>query len=133
MEPEYESLANGLRPCVYCLVYKGKVMYVGQSSQPLSRFYQHVKTKKMMKTPFGPRVVKAIPFDDMWVKPCMAWEIDAEEIRLIHKYRPKFNVKHNEDDVDVEKIDFKALVQSLAPDKFDRVHPYVVGKINRRI
>ena len=131
MEPEFESIGNATKPCVYCLVYKGKVMYVGQSAKPFARFHQHTITKKSMMTPFGPRVVKKIPFDDVWIRPCMSCDMDALEVRLIQKYRPQFNIKHNEDLV--EKVDFKELIRSLVPAKASvTVHP-TIGHINRRI
>lgn len=129
MEPGYESFAELLRVCVYCLVYKGKVMYVGQSKQPLIRFYTHLKTKKSMVTPFGTRKVTTIPFDDIWMKQLFSVDADAEEKRLIQKYLPKYNIRDKrEATID---IDMKALVKSLIPSS-NGVHP-TQPRIERRL
>ena len=65
IESEFYSVGELLRSAVYMLVYKGKVMYIGQSTQPLIRLYAHMKTKKAQRTTFGTRIIRTIPFDDI--------------------------------------------------------------------
>lgn len=130
MEIGYESVGIGLKASVYLLVYKGQVMYVGQSAKPLARFYSHLHTKKAIKTVFGNRMGYKIPFDDIWIKNCFTIDLDAEEKRLIQKYRPKYNIEHNDDPK--TRIDFKELVRSMVPQINIHCHP-TIGHIERRI
>jgi hypothetical protein len=129
VEVGFHSLGVALRSAVYMLVYKGKVMYVGQSTQPLVRVYSHIRSKKMKQTTFGPRMLRTIPFDDIWLRPCAVSELNEVEKGLILKYRPQFNTKHN--DGPQVRIDLKELVRTLAPTR-GKFHP-TIGHIERRI
>ena len=117
MELGFESIGVGLSAGIYMLVYKGRVMYIGQSKIMLTRVHQHRHTKKSQMTPFGPKLLSKIPFDDVWVKRCHLSQADELEKDLIEKYKPIHNIKHNPRTEIYESFDIKALVRSLVPIK----------------
>jgi excinuclease UvrABC nuclease subunit len=99
-----------LQPAVYALLYKGVVFYIGKTKSPALRISQHKYNKKMMPTAFKSVLGKGFPIDEVWLRPCSATELDVIEVEMIKKYRPKYNIKHNED----ELIDPERLLEFMA-------------------
>jgi hypothetical protein len=83
-----------LRPCVYLLLWKESVVYVGQSRKPLSRLYTHASVARGAKAAW--QVSRAIRFDGIRIVPTAADQLMEVEARLIAEYRPKHNVQHND-------------------------------------
>jgi|SRR5271154_451708 len=116
---------------VYALVYRGTVVYVGKSKEPLSRIYSHKNAWKRYRKGLRPSLnsnAKAIHFDDVWLLNCAVDDMDRIEKELIGTYAPKYNVHHNRGK---ETFDIKALVATLVPTKTG-AHP-TIGLIKRRI
>src|SRR5262245_63824738 len=82
-----------LRPCVYLLLWKESVVYVGQSRKPLSRLYTHASAARGAKGPAWLRN-RAVKFDGLRIVPCVAEDLSAVEQRLIDEYRPRHNTRH---------------------------------------
>jgi len=85
-----------LRPCVYMLLQAGKVVYVGQSKRPLSRLYSHVSaSSRRGKGRTLPKWLAkhAMVFDDVKVVPCDVEVLTDLETELIHKHRPRYNIR----------------------------------------
>ena len=83
-----------LRPCVYLLLWKESVVYVGQSRKVLSRLYTHAYAARGGKGPAWLKA-KAFRFDGIRIVPTAAEELMEVEARLIAEYRPRYNVQHN--------------------------------------
>jgi len=86
-----------LRPCVYLLIWRGEVVYVGQSRKPLSRLYTHVSAMRgAARGRSQPSWLssKAVRFDDLRVRPCASAELNDLERSLIEQYKPKHNKVH---------------------------------------
>lgn len=96
---------------VYALVQGEEVVYVGKSKAPLMRIYSHANAQgklgpwragyKHRKTGFR--------FDGIWFRPCMLRELDALEVEMIQKYRPRHNVK------DKPTVSLEELLTGLVP------------------
>lgn len=84
-----------LRPCVYLLLWKESVVYVGQSRKPLSRLYTHAYAMRGGK---GPKwlLAKAFRFDGVRIVPTEPDQLLEVERRLIVEYRPRYNIQHND-------------------------------------
>lgn len=85
---------------IYLLLYKGVVVYVGQSRQVYTRVYQHLMARgKLRKTVYTknpkPKLKVGFAFDQVLVRACTISELDDMEKELIRKYRPKHNIQHN--------------------------------------
>src|ERR1700722_2637246 len=84
---------------VYCLLRKGKVVYVGQSESVYRRLAEHhfarirKKRKGFMET-ISPNDIRArkIEFDQAMVKWCSVMQLDSIEQELIRQFRPEHNV-----------------------------------------
>lgn len=83
-----------LRSGVYLLCAKGTVMYVGKAKQLCTRIYTHRQAwaRKRRGLENAPWLrAKAIPFDQVLIRPCAEKEMDALERALIAEYRPRYN------------------------------------------
>jgi hypothetical protein len=86
-----------LNCAVYALVKNGVVVYVGQSKSVASRLASHCRTRRQrapkMSGMFNNKTLLGIPFDEIWVRPCMLSEMDKIEMAMIAKHQPRFNTK----------------------------------------
>ena len=94
---EFANVSAVLRCGVYALVLKGQVVYVGKSKNMLTRVYTHRNLwstrRSKHKLNFIP--TKGILYDEVHVRPCSLEDIDDLEQAMIAKYKPRYNVKHN--------------------------------------
>ena len=83
---------------VYCLIEKNKIVYIGQTTNVVSRIKQHIKegTKDFDSW----NVVKKVPYG------VTADELLDYEKYYIKLFNPKYNKQHNKD---AKKKDFKVL------------------------
>jgi excinuclease UvrABC nuclease subunit len=127
-EDGFVEVSQLLTVAVYALVSRGKVVYIGQSTQPLVRLFQHrLKAGERVCQQKAGKRIERFPFDQIYIMSCTLAEVNQVERRLIAKHQPKYNILHR-----YEKIDFKSLVMSLAPVVDKSVHP-TIGKMERRI
>lgn len=94
-EPAFD-VSTMLHPAVYLLLWRGVVVYVGQSRKPLARLGAH-------KTAWDNRVrgrrmpewleKKAIKFDAVKLVPTSADNLRLLEKKLILEFAPKHNVR----------------------------------------
>ena len=92
-----------LRSGVYALAYKAEIVYVGKSKNLYQRIYTHRTIWNRFRQ--GKRMlpyvkVKPMQFDQIFIHPCPAYDLDMIERRMIDRYRPK----HNERLMPVTKI-----------------------------
>lgn len=80
-----------LRPGIYALLYRGVVVYIGQSKVPLSRVYAHRSLRSRKAPAWLP--IKGMLFDEVHVLPTLVDDLDRVERALIDLYKPKYNVK----------------------------------------
>lgn len=73
---------NAVTCCVYFLLLSGRVVYVGQTKNGLSRIQQHRTRKGYIKE-----------FDSWAFIECEKDELDALEAKYILSMRPRFNVR----------------------------------------
>lgn len=78
---------------IYALLYKGKVVYIGQAKSMLVRVYTHRNMAKKKAPPWMPAGAQGIQFDEVHVRPCHPDEIDDMEHALINFYKPYYNTK----------------------------------------
>lgn len=80
------------RGVVYLLLWKGEVVYVGQSQKGYSRIasHYHAKARKLVK--LGKKTIKGPVFDQVLVKQVSLSDLDRVETELIEKYLPLYNV-----------------------------------------
>jgi len=83
-----------LRPCVYLLLWKESVVYVGQSRKPLSRLYTHASAARGAKGPAWLRA-RAVRFDGIRIVSTDADALLDVEAQLIAEYKPRYNILHN--------------------------------------
>jgi hypothetical protein len=83
---------------VYMLVWRGRVVYVGQSINLFSRlarhrtnYENHLKGKRVPASG-SPNEYRAIAFDKALVKFCKREELDRLELELIAKHKPELNI-----------------------------------------
>ena len=82
---------------VYLLLYKGAVVYAGQSTNVFSRIATHHQTmqrkRRGLHTYLNASGLRMEPvlFDEVRIKPCAKKDLDREEIALIQAHMPKFN------------------------------------------
>lgn len=87
---------------VYMLVWRGRVVYVGQSVNVLSRVSTHRNNYERAlkgKPTYASRSMgdtRVIRFDKAFVKFCEVRELDRLELELIIKHKPEFNVQLRE-------------------------------------
>ena len=84
---------------IYLLLWKGEVVYVGQSRTVYQRVYQHIisrgKLRKVQTLNPKPKLKIGFAFDQVLVRACSISELDGLERKLIAKYKPKHNIQHN--------------------------------------
>lgn len=97
----FTDISSLLRPAIYILLRDGEVMYVGKSKHPLFRIQSHKNQhlylknkKKSIKTVYGKRYVKEIPFNEIKLLPCDEDKLDETEIALIKQLNPRYNYIH---------------------------------------
>ncbi len=85
---------------VYMLVWRGRVVYVGQSVNVLSRISAHRANYERALKGKPPRThtneSRVIRFEKAFVKFCEVRELDRLELELIAKHKPEFNVQLRE-------------------------------------
>lgn len=103
--PEYPHIdVSKLLHCgVYCLLQRGKVVYVGKSKNPIRRLRDHMQNRNCEMPDgrhrggggsAGPTYNgRGIKFDGIWFVPCMLGQLDTIEAVLIKKHLPKYNIK----------------------------------------
>lgn len=94
----FTGIGKVLQSGIYALVWRREVVYVGQSKTMLVRIYSHRNAwgdKRRGKHRAMPSwcPVKGILFDDVYVMPVPAEDLDRVEREMIAKYRPRFNTK----------------------------------------
>lgn len=108
-------IAIGHRVCgVYLLYRKGRVVYVGQSTNLFNRIAMHINNRnrmKMGKAPYrnnGGVDICRFYFDEVQVELLPEGELDSREIELIQKHQPAHNVLMNRpaQPVDITKAIF---------------------------
>jgi excinuclease UvrABC nuclease subunit len=95
----FDRIGDVLGSGVYALIYRGKVVYIGQSVNMLMRIATHKAVRHRMRNGKVPTWLakRAIAFDDVWIQPCLPEEMYALERRMIESYRPRYNIHHNSD------------------------------------
>ena len=114
---------------VYALLWQGTIIYVGKSTNLLARLSMHyTKMQRHLKglPPYEGHHAPPIVFDDVWVKWLPCDKHDREEVRLIQKYQPRYNVAYNRPKVDLSHI--PAFQELLAK---ARKHPSVMRRTIR--
>jgi predicted GIY-YIG superfamily endonuclease len=88
-------------PCTYCLIVDGEVIYIGSTRRLKSRFYEHKIRYGFARNIILPwltvpdtskvvlKIKKTIKYGD-WV---------MDEMRLIKKLQPKYNLMHKSNGV----------------------------------
>ena len=88
------DVSHVLKAGVYLLLWKGEIVYVGQSVKPCARIATHVVQRgKSRKQSWGSKALPAMKFDSVQIRPCMLGELDALEKELIERFQPKYNIK----------------------------------------
>lgn len=98
----FQALANPNSPsAIYCLRWKGEVVYVGKAKQIYQRFTSHYNAKRLGQRGSESKSFRSdgdvsgipIPFDEVWIKFVPPNEITRLELELIHKLKPRFNLQ----------------------------------------
>lgn len=97
----FVEVSEILRSGVYVLVHRGQVIYIGKSKSMLSRIYSHrnlhnSKAKGREVPWWIASMLPGIQFDEIHVRPCSLEALDALEREMIDLYRPKYNIRMNE-------------------------------------
>lgn len=126
----FHRLEGLLGTGVYALVYKGRVVYIGQAKQVLKRIYEHRAQWAAARRgkPYKYTTVRGILFDDVWVQPCHPDRIDELEKKMIQLYKPKFNVQLKTPGPTTEPVTIKVDGITITLNK-PRVPPSVVRRI----
>jgi len=92
--PGFVNVSEVLRSGVYALVYRGEVVYIGQSRAMIVRVYSHRSLARRQAPPWSP--IKGVVFDEVHVMPCPVAQLDELEYDLINLYKPRgnTNLKH---------------------------------------
>lgn len=108
-------MTSALRPAVYFLLLRGKVVYVGQSKVPLRRFMEHrsAMARGREKAILRRASQKGIVFDEIHLIRCALADLDELEQRYIAQFRPKHNVRHN--DAPNPALSLETLIASRFP------------------
>jgi hypothetical protein len=79
---------------VYALAREGVVVYVGQSKKPLARIAAHRSNWGRKSTPaWMPASCRGLLFDQIFLRPCRAEDLNAVEAEMINLYKPRYNVR----------------------------------------
>lgn len=97
----FVEVSEILRSGVYALLHRGQVIYIGKSKSMLSRIYSHrnlhnSKAKGRDVPWWIASMLPGIQFDEIHVRPCLLEALDALEREMIELYRPKYNIRMNE-------------------------------------
>ena len=83
-----------IHSAVYALLYRGRVQYIGISKNPIKRIPHHYPRKDGKRhTPWG--TLLGFLFDQVMILPCPYMQLEATEIAMIKRYKPKYNITHN--------------------------------------
>lgn len=88
----FTDVTGLLRSGVYALLWRGTVVYVGQSKRLLERLYTH-RQATARKLPSW-HSVRRVQFDEMQFCPCAPDRLDELEREMINRYRPRHNIHH---------------------------------------
>lgn len=124
----YVDVSFMLHCAVYALLQNGKVVYVGQSKNPLTRVYSHASYRGKLepwKAGYTTRKV-GFKFDTIWVMPCMLRDLDRLEAEQITKWQPKHNTRGRKPNT---PLDLNLLMASVSA----RIGPPVEAPIRRRV
>lgn len=92
--PECVDISAVMRSGIYFLLWKGKVIYVGQSVKLYQRIASHLHSRaKDRKVMLSKRVIRGVVFDQIYVMPCALSDIDRLEKHYINEYQPLYNEK----------------------------------------
>lgn len=79
---------------VYALAREGVVVYVGQSKKMLARIAAHRSNWGRKSTPaWMPASCRGLLFDQIFIRPCRAEDLDALEAQMINLYKPRYNTR----------------------------------------
>lgn len=90
----FTNISGILGPGIYALLWRGSVVYIGQSKKMLTRIYTHRANRGKDLSKYEGRWVHArgISFDDVWILPCKVEVLKSLEAELIELYKPRYNV-----------------------------------------
>lgn len=93
----FQDISKVLTCGVYALGFKGVVVYVGKSKSMYSRIYAHRNLwnqgrKGRLQPAWMPTSVKGMLFDEVYIRPCTLEQVDALEVEMINRYKPKYNI-----------------------------------------
>ncbi len=80
-------LASG----IYFLLWRGEVMYVGQTKTMFIRLYAHCSGRKKRRMKLGGRMILGVVFDGIRMIPLPPSDLDRVEREMIEWYQPKYN------------------------------------------
>lgn len=89
---EWINVSVVMRPGVYALVRRGRVIFVGQSRAVYQRIYGHRQVTRYARgvTPaWSP--LRGFQFDEVWVRPCRLEELDEVEAEARTAWEPYWN------------------------------------------
>ena len=97
--PGFQDISRVLGVGVYALAHRGTVVYVGKSKSLYQRIYAHKNLwnqgKRGRPQPsWMPPSAKGMLFDEVHICHCTLEEVDALEVRMIERFRPKHNIVH---------------------------------------
>lgn len=119
MMEDFRDFSWVLRPsAVYVLMWKGKVVYVGQSTNIANRLSVHwanMRRVRRGKRPYNSgRVIDfAVQFDEVHVKFVDQRWLDREEQALIDRFAPKYNTLLKRKGIPKVQIDDLPFFQEL--------------------
>lgn len=122
------DVSTMLHCCVYALLQRDVVVYIGKTKQPLTRLYSHAHARGKLepwKAGYTTRK-KGFKFDGIWIRPCMLAQLDQLEVDMIRKYQPKYNVRMREAP---PPLDLSELLKEIVPMR----GPPVEAPIRRRV
>jgi excinuclease UvrABC nuclease subunit len=85
-----------LRAGVYALLWRGLIVYVGQSKCLLARVAAHRSNmgRKGPAPAWAPPSMRRMQFDEFQYLTCAPDDLDDIEVEMINRYRPRYNVHH---------------------------------------
>lgn len=95
----FQDVSRLLGVGVYALAHRGVVVYVGKSKSLYQRIYAHRNLwnqgKRGRPQPsWMPPSAKGMLFDEIHILPCTLEQVDALEVQMIERFRPKHNIVH---------------------------------------
>lgn len=79
---------------IYSLIWKGKVVYIGKSTNVLGRIAAHRNRLRRWRASkkVNPTEGPVVQFDRVFVRFCAEADLDRLEYAMINKYRPPANI-----------------------------------------